>query len=240
MKYVYTGEFVEGIFLNRPNRFIAEVKLGDEEVIAHVKNTGRMKEILIPGKKVYLQKALNPNRKTKYDLISIEHGDRFINLDSQIPNKVIADAFLNNEIRGYENIDFLKREVTFQSSRLDMLVEKDNKKTYVEVKGVDLIKHNGHAMFPDAVTDRGIRHLRELRDLVELGHGAMVIFMIARDDAVDFRPHYEMDFKFSETFYEVIEKGVEARAYTTNVGYNYIELKKEVPILSKKEAFMSY
>lgn len=231
MKYIYDGNFIEGIFLNRPNRFIAEVDVNGKVVICHVKNTGRMTEILTPGKKCYIMEAKNLNRKTKYDLISIEHAGIIVNLDSQIPNKVIADGFLNSEIRGWENPDGILREVAVGKSRLDMKVVKGERQLFVEVKGVDLIKNKNHAMFPDAVTVRGTRHMRELEEIVKLGFDAMVIFLIAREDAIDFRPHYEMDPVFSDTFYEVLKTGVEARAYLTNVGYNFIELGKEIPIL---------
>ena len=231
MKYIYDGNFIEGIFLNRPNRFIAEVDVNGKVVICHVKNTGRMTEILTPGKKCYIMEAKNLNRKTKYDLISIEHAGIIVNLDSQIPNKVIADGFLNSEIRGWENPDGILREVAVGKSRLDMKVVKGERQLFVEVKGVDLIKNKNHAMFPYAVTVRGTRHLRELEEMVKLGFDAMVIFLIAREDAIDFRPHYEMDPIFSDTFYEVLETGVEARAYLSNVGYNFIELGKEIPIL---------
>lgn len=231
MRYIYDGKFLKGIFLNRPNRFIAEVEVDGEVLICHVKNTGRMTELLVPGKTCYIMKAKNLNRKTKFDLISIEHEGIIVNLDSQIPNKLISDAFLNGQIRGWENIDSLKREVTVGNSRLDIRVTRGKEKLFVEVKGVDLIKEGGHAMFPDAVTARASRHLRELEELVEAGHKSMVIFLIAREDAVDFRPHYEMDSVFSDTFYEVMESGVEARAYLSKVGYNYIELGREIPIL---------
>lgn len=239
MRYIYDGKFIEGIFLSRPNRFLAEVQVGKEIKVCHVKNTGRMTEILTPGKTCYIMEAKNPNRKTMYDLISIEHDGVIVNLDSQIPNRVVADAFLSNEVRNWENPDGIQREVTVGNSRLDMKVIKGSKELYVEVKGVDLIKKGNHAMFPDAITVRGSRHLRELEELVKLGHSAMVIFLIAREDAIDFRPHYEMDPVFARTFYEVLETGVEARAYLTNVGYNYIEFGKEIPILSKGEVFLT-
>lgn len=238
MRYIYDGNFIKGKFLSRPNRFIGEVEVNGEVLICHVKNTGRMTEILTPGKKCFIMEAKNPNRKTKYDLITIEHDGILVNLDSQIPNKVVADAFLNSEIRDWENPDGIQREVTVGKSRLDMKVLKGGEKLFVEVKGVDLIKDGNHAMFPDAVTIRGSRHLKELEELVRMGYKAMAIFLIAREDAVDFRPHFEMDPVFTKTFYEVLENGVQARAYLTKVGYNYIEFGKEIPILSKGEVFL--
>lgn len=237
MKYKYEGNILEGIFVSRPNRFIAHIQVGDEIVIAHVKNTGRMRELLIPGVICYLLESNNPNRKTKYDLISVWHKGLIINLDSQITNRVVADAFLNGEIYGWESPDLVKREVKVGNSRLDMRVDKGLDSLYVEVKGVDLVKENKRAMFPDAPTIRGTKHLRELEELVKMGNKAMVIFLIAREDPVDFRPHYEMDPLFSETFYNVIENGVESRAYLTKNEKNTIEFYKEIPILSRESAY---
>lgn len=234
MIYKYIGNMIEGKFVERPNRFIGHVEVDGEILICHIKNTGRMRELLIPGTKVYLLESTNPNRKTKYDLISIDHKGIIINLDSQIPNRIVADAFLNSEISGWENPDFLKREVKVGNSRLDMLVKKDNRSLYVEVKGVDLVKEKGLSMFPDAPTIRGTKHLRELETLVKEGHEAMVIFLIAREDPLYFRPNYSIDPLFSDTFYEVLSSGVQARSYLTKNTKDTVEFYKEIPILEKE------
>lgn len=229
MKYKYDGPIHKAIYLSRPNRFLAEIDLNGRIVEAHVKNTGRMREILKKGNTCYIMEAKNKNRKTKYDLITMVSDGEYINLDSQVPNRVISDAFLNSQIEGYENPSEIKREYTVGDSRLDMLVMKDEKRLYVEVKGVDLII-DGQARFPDAVTDRGSRHLRELEKINEMGYGAMVIFLVQRQDASSFRPHEERDPLFAETFYRVADSGVEARAYLTKVGPDYIELDRRIPI----------
>lgn len=195
-----------------------------------------MRELLVKGAICYIMEAKNSNRKTKYDFLSIDHKGRLINLDSQVPNKVIADGFLNGEIAGWKDIDSLKREVTVGSSRLDMVVEKCGEKLYVEVKGVDLMIGKGRASFPDAPTTRGSKHLKELISLVKAGAKAMVIFCLHRDDAYDFRPNYKMDPEFFNNFYDALEAGVEARAYTCKVGPNYIELDKEIKILNRDQA----
>lgn len=234
MRYTYDGNFIEGIFLNRPNRFIGEVQVGKETVICHVKNTGRMREILVPGKRCWLKEAENKNRKTKYDLISVEHDGIIVNADSQIPNKVIEDAFLNKEIKGYEDIISVKREYTVGDSRLDMKVTTEEGELFVEVKGVDLMLEKGHAKFPDAVTARGTKHLRELEKISKAGKDAMIIFLIVREDAIDFRPNYDMDPVFSNTFYEVLKSGVKARAYRAIAGPDFIEMDKEIPILPEE------
>lgn len=234
MRYTYDGNFIEGIFLNRPNRFIGEIQVGEETVICHVKNTGRMREILVPGKRCWLKEAENKNRKTKYDLISVEHDGIIVNADSQIPNKVIEDAFLNKEIKGYEDIISVKREYTVGDSRLDMKVTTEEGELFVEVKGVDLMLEKGHAKFPDAVTARGTKHLRELEKISKAGKDAMIIFLIVREDAIDFRPNYDMDPVFSNTFYEVLKSGVKARAYRAIAGPDFIEMDKEIPILPEE------
>lgn len=240
MKYIYPGEFVEGIFVERPNRFLARVDIVGKIEEVHVKNTGRMGEIVTPGKKVYLLKSQNPNRKTKYDLITIEHGGSFVNIDSQIPNKVVEMGFLGGRIRGWERVDSIKREVTIGSSRLDMMVEQNDQKLFVEVKGVDYIKEKGKSSFPGAPTERGRKHLLELERLVKEGHDAMVVFLAVREEAIDFRANFEIDPKFSEIFYRVLDSGVEARAYKAKMGYNYIEFGNEIPIVSKETALKDF
>lgn len=232
MIYKYEGIFHEAIFLSRPNRFLAEVDLEGEIVLAHVKNTGRMREILRPGTTCYIMEAKNPARKTKYDLISIFFQGAYINLDSQVPNIVVAEAFKNSEIRGYEDPDEVKREVSVGESRLDMRVSKGSRDLYVEVKGVDLIE-SGHAKFPDAITARGTKHLLSLENLVREGKEAMVVFLVQRNDALDFRPNYEMDPVFAQTLYRVKEAGVMIRVYLSQVGKDFIGLGKEIPLLDK-------
>lgn len=229
--YQYPGIFHQGIFLARPNRFIAEVQIHSEVVVCHVKNTGRMTELLVPGRTCYIMEALNPNRKTKYDLIAVEYEDTIVNLDSQVPNKVVEDAFLEGQIRSYEEATGVRREVTVGDSRLDMVVELGGRKLYVEVKGVDLLLGDGLAAFPDAPTTRGTKHLLSLKQLVEEGNEAMALFLIQREDVTSFRPYYERDPLFAKTFYEVVDAGVQARAYTCKVGPAYIDFGHEVEIL---------
>lgn len=234
MKYIYDGIFHEAIFISRLNRFLAEVLFNGNIVLAHVKNTGRMTELLVKGNICYIMEAKNSNRKTKYDLITIISDNQYINLDSQIPNKIIADAFENSQIEGYEKVINIKREYTIGSSRLDMKVDLEDRELYVEVKGVDLIK-DGLAMFPDAPTIRGTKHLLELEKIVKAGGEAMVIFLVARTDAKSFRPHFERDPVFADSFYKVINSGVQARVYLTNVGPNFIELSDRIPIKNINE-----
>lgn len=235
MTYIYDGEFLQAKFKNRPNRFIAELELNGQIVKAHVKNTGRLTDLLIPGVESYLMKAKNPNRKTKYDLISIRKNNRYVNLDSQVPNTLVKTAFLNNKIKGWENPDRVQSEVTIGNSRLDLLVEKNNKKLYVEIKSVDFLINERISAFPGAPTSRGRRHLEELEKIVAGGDSAMVFFLVVREEAEVFRPCYEIDKKFSHTLYKVLDYGVEARAYLTEIGPDYLVLKDQIPILHQDE-----
>lgn len=230
MLYEYGGVFHQATYLSRPNRFLAEVNLNGDLVLAHVKNTGRMKELLKEGNTCYIREADNPGRKTKYDLITIEASGVLVNLDSQIPNQVISDGFKEGLIRGYPRAKSIKREFTLGDSRLDMKVDFDDKELFVEVKGVDLLRPDGVAMFPDAVSQRATKHLLSLESLVEEGKEAMVVFLIQRADAKAFTPHVERDPVFAETFRRVLDSGVDARAYLSHVGRDYIGLGQEVMI----------
>lgn len=174
MKY---DNVVSGIFLARPNRFIAHVIVDGEEQVCHVKNTGRCAELLIKGVEVFLQKASNPDRKTKYDLIAVRKGDRIVNIDSQAPNKVAAEFIPQL----YPELINLKPEAGFGSSRLDFKVDFADCIRYIEVKGVTL-EADGIAMFPDAPTERGVKHLNELIHCVELGYKATALFIIQMTD----------------------------------------------------------
>ena len=157
----YAG-MVPGIFLKRPNRFIAHIEIGGREEICHVKNTGRCRELLPAGAEVYCQTATNPERKTKYDLITVKKGNRLINMDSQAPN-IAAGEWL--AAGGLGNICELKPETTHGNSRFDFSFMKDGKKCFLEVKGVTL-ENDGVCAFPDAPTERGAKHLRELAQAV--------------------------------------------------------------------------
>ena len=161
MKY---NNIVEGKFLERPNRFISYCEIDNNIEKVHVKNTGKCKELLIPNCKVYLEESDNPNRKTKYSLIAVQKDNRLINMDSQVPNKVVYEAILNNKISlpGLEeDIFYIKPEKTYENSRFDIYIETENKRAFIEVKGVTL-EEDDIVMFPDAKTERGVKHINEL------------------------------------------------------------------------------
>ena len=222
----------EGIFLNRPNRFNAKVILNNEEMVVHVPNTGRCREILKEGTKIFLREELNPNRKTKYDLIAAMKGDILINIDSQIPNKVVNEALQNKKIETLHKYSKINREKTFGKSRFDfkLSTEDEEEVYYLEVKGVTL-EDNGHCKFPDAPTERGARHILELIEAKNQGYGAGILFLIQLDNVKTFSPNDDTDPEFSNALRLAKEKGVDILAYNCTVDINSIELNNEVDII---------
>ena len=163
------------VFLERPNRFIAYVELNGQKETVHVKNTGRCAELLVPGASVYIQRSANPDRKTKWDLIAVEKGSRMINMDSQIPNRVVQEWIEGGAL--FENVTQIRPETTWGNSRFDLYVEAGERKIFIEVKGVTL-ERDGVCLFPDAPSDRAVKHLEELARAVKEGYEAYVFFVI--------------------------------------------------------------
>ncbi len=195
----------EGRFCARPNRFIAEIEMNGGTEICHVKNTGRCKELLTPGVKVLVQKAENPERKTKYDLISVFKNGKLINMDSQAPNKVFLEWVKKEEY--FQNITLIKPECKYQNSRFDFYIEADGKRHFVEVKGVTL-EEDGVLMFPDAPTERGIKHIRELMNAVDEGYGGHIFFVAQMEECKYFTPNQKTHPAFAKALCEAERKGV--------------------------------
>ncbi len=211
MKY---NNIIKAEFLRRPNRFIAEVKLGGENLTVHVKNTGRCRELLTRGAAVYLEKADNFSRKTAYDLVAVEkirkNGEKIlVNMDSQAPNKIAAEWIPISGL--FSQSAKIRREVKYGNSRFDLMVNDSGKDSFIEVKGVTL-EENGVAMFPDAPTERGVKHLRELISAVKEGYGAAIIFIIQMKGVSAFRPNGKTHPEFAETLREAAENGVKLYA----------------------------
>lgn len=222
---------VRAKFIRRPNRFQGYVNLNGEELMVHVPNTGRCKEILLTGSTVILREEGNPSRKTAYDLIAGYKGDKLINIDSQIPNKVVEEALLLKRIEKLKNFDVVEREKTFGNSRFDFKLANSVTSTeyYLEVKGVTL-EVNGKTMFPDAPTERGTKHIMELVEAKKKGIGAGVLFLIQLDGVDYFTPHDEMDKVFGNALRYAHENGVDVLAYECNVTENSITLYKQVQV----------
>lgn len=232
MKY---KKIVEGIFLKRPNRFIAQVTIQGQEETVHVKNTGRCKEILVPGAKIILEDCShNLNRKTRYSIIAVWKEDMLVNMDSQVPNQVVFDAINENKIKGLEDLTYLQREVTFGNSRFDIYFENQDIKGFIEVKGATLENH-GISMFPDAPTERGTKHVLEMIEAVKKGYRGIIFFLIQMKGPKVFRLNWEMDEKFSEAIKLASRNGVEIMAYDSIVRDNsiYIDRQVEIDLISK-------
>ncbi len=222
MKY---SNIKQAVFLNRPNRFIAFVRLNGTEVVCHVKNTGRCRELLVPGSTVYIQESDNANRKTKYDLITVEKEGRLINMDSQAPNQVVGE-FLPTM---FPNGTIFRQEVRFGNSRLDHYVENEGRQIYMEVKGVTL-EENGVARFPDAPTERGEKHLRELVECVRQGHEAAIFFVIQMSGIRYFEPNDATDPAFGRALRDAYREGVRVIARECSVDVDSIVLGDVVEV----------
>lgn len=223
---------IEGIFLSRPNRFIAKVAINGKEETVHVKNTGRCRELLIKGSKVYLSVSDNPERKTKYDLISVikekENGNSiFVNMDSQIPNDVVEEWLKAGKL--FSPSAEIRREVKKGDSRFDFYVCDRERKAFIEVKGVTL-ENDGIALFPDAPTVRGIKHINELIACKEEGFEAYIIFVIQMKGVKLFTPNTLMQAEFTAALKRAKKCGVNILAYDSIVTENSIALDKEITI----------
>ena len=216
-----------GIFLARPNRFIAHIEIDGAVEICHVKNTGRCRELLIPGCTVWCQRSDNPNRKTKFDLIAVQKGGRLINMDSQAPNKAAGEWLASG---GLGDISDLRAEVKHGDSRYDFSFVKDGKQCFLEVKGCTL-EEDGICAFPDAPTERGAKHIRGLTAAVRDGYGAYILFVIQMSDVKYIRPHDETDPAFGAALREAAQNGVHVLAMDCAVTPDTMQIR--LPVLVK-------
>ena len=222
MKY---GKMVSGTFLSRPNRFIAHVSIDGQEEIVHVKNTGRCRELLPHGAQVWCEESANPNRKTKYDLITVRKGERLINMDSQAPNTAVREWLLSGGLGPVEN---LKPESFHGDSRYDFSFTLEGQPCLMEVKGVTL-ENDGVCAFPDAPTQRGVRHLRGLTEAVKEGYQAFVLFVIQMADVKYLHPNDATDPAFGAALREAAENGVTVLAMDCAVTEDEMHLR--LPVL---------
>ena len=221
------ANMVPGVFLARPNRFIAHVEIDGKVETVHVKNTGRCRELLPAGAEVFCQKADNPNRKTGYDLITVRKGHRLINMDSQAPNAAAREWLLAGGLGEIEN---LKPETFLGDSRFDFSFTKDGKICYLEVKGVTL-ENDGVCAFPDAPTERGAKHLRGLTEAVKEGYGAYVLFVVQMGDVKYLHPNDATDPHFGAALREAAAGGVTVMAVDCNITVDSMTIGKEIPVI---------
>lgn len=230
MKY---RNITKGKFLSRPNRFIAQVELQGQVETVHVKNTGRCRELLIPGVEVILEKSDNPSRKTGYDLIAVNKKGNWINMDSQIPNKAAEEWLMKGELFPEEIT--VHREKTYGNSRFDLHVESPCRKAFLEVKGVTL-EEDGIARFPDAPTKRGVKHIQELIHCLEDGYEAYLLFVIQMKGIQRFEPNWKTHPQLGEALIQAREAGVKLLAYDCLVTENSIVVENPVPILLEEQS----
>ncbi|MBQ9112047.1 MAG: DNA/RNA nuclease SfsA [Clostridia bacterium] len=226
------NNIVSARFVSRPNRFIAMVDIGGEVCTAHVKNTGRCRELLTSGCEVWLDVSDNLQRKTKYDLIAVKKQrdglpDLIINMDSQIPNAAVCEWLPRSGLFSADAV--LRREVNYGSSRFDIRVEDGQRKAFIEVKGVTL-EQNGIAMFPDAPTQRGIKHLTELANSLRDGYEAYVVFVIQMKGVHEFRPNDITHKAFGDSLRRAASEGVRIIAVDCNVTPDSIKIDSEIKI----------
>lgn len=222
MKYDNT---VKGIFLERPNRFIAYCEIRGRTELCHVKNTGRCKELLVKGAMVILQEFSDTARKTKFDIIAVYKNGKLINMDSAAPNKA-AWEFIPELLGG---VDYLKPEYVFGSSRIDFYAEKSGEKYLIEVKGCTL-EQDGVCLFPDAPTERGLKHVIELTSAKKLGYHSIILIVIQIDNVKYFTPNYATHFQFGTALKTAAEQGVEVIAVKCRVTENSMVIDGFVPV----------
>lgn len=232
MKY---SKIKEGIFLSRPNRFIAKVLIEGREETAHVKNTGRCRELLQSGATIYLEDHEGDmrSRKTRFSLVAVEKGVRLVNMDSQAPNKVVAEGLASGTIvlpEFEEGLTYIKSESSFADSRFDFYVEgRNGRRGYIEVKGVTL-EDQDTVRFPDAPTERGVKHIKELCKARKEGFLSYVIFVVQMKDVSFFEPNDETHYAFGEALREAASKGVYVLAYDCLVGKDSMEIKDRIEV----------
>lgn len=227
------NKVIKAKFIERPNRFIAYCDINGDIEKVHVKNTGRCRELLNFGCTVYLEESDNPNRKTKYSLIAVEKGNRLINMDSQVPNKVIYEGLESKNIilpDIDEDIMLIKPEKTYGNSRFDIYLETKNKRAFIEIKGVTL-EEDGIVKFPDAKTERGIKHIKELIEAKKNGYYCYIIFLIQMNNVLYFTPNNKMHKELGDALIEAKNNGVQILAYDSVVKNNSINVNKQVEVI---------
>ena len=217
---------VTGIFRSRPNRFIAHVDIGGQDTVCHVKNTGRCKELLVPGAAVFCQHFDSETRKTKYDLITVQKGGRLINMDSQAPNAAAKEWLLSG---GLGEVSSLRPETVHGDSRFDFSFVKNGKTCFLEVKGVTL-ENDGICAFPDAPTQRGVKHLQGLTRAVREGFGGYVLFVIQMSDVKYLRPNDATDPAFSQALRKAAAAGVQVLAMDCRITEDSMVIQNPVEV----------
>jgi sugar fermentation stimulation protein A len=224
------GGWVEGRFLARDNRFRVTVEIDGVEAKAHLPNSGRLGELLVPGRRAMLLERYAPGRQTRYDLALVQLEGQWISVDARLPNDLVEEALDSDSLPSLSGYTTRRREVGFGASRLDFLLQADGRRPcLLEVKSVTLVL-DGLACFPEAVTARGRRHVNELAEALAAGYRAMVLFVVQRADAEGMRPHDESDPRFGQVLRQAARRGVEVEAYACQVKPGRIAIDRQLPV----------
>lgn len=221
---IHVGNLIEAHFTERVNRFLCTVLLNGKAVDVHLHDPGRLKELLLPESAVLLREENNPHRKTRYDLVGVYTGGVLVSCDSRVPNRLVNQALHERAIPELPDYSTIMPEYTYGHSRIDFCLDE---KILIEVKGVSLVR-NGTALFPDAPTERGRKHLQTLVSALKNGFRSYIFFVIQRPDAHRFSPNAETDPAFADTLEKAVKKGVNILVYTSEFVGNYIYLKEPI------------
>lgn len=228
---MYLGDdLVEARFIRRVNRFLAVVDLKGREEGIHVANSGRMRELFVPGATVWVKPIYGEGRKTAYDLALVEAAGTMVSADARLPNALVAEAIASELLNDFGSPRHINRESTFGESRIDLMLETESGRHYVEVKSVTLVEQ-GVGLFPDSPTSRGAKHLNTLSEAVRAGHRASVVFVIQRPDATAFAANEPADPALAEALFRATACGVDALAYNCFVSHREVRLHRKLPII---------
>ena len=226
---LYKGEFVEGQFIRRPNRFLTVVMIDGQEEYAHLPNPGRLEELMLPGAAVALRKESGLSRKTRYTLVMVYKDGLLVSLDTMFPNKLAEEAIQNREIKEFQEYRFIRREAQYKNSRFDLLLSKGETPCFVEVKSVSMVRDR-LAMFPDAPTVRGTKHVHHLMEAMDEGYEAAILFLVQRNDADKFTSNDDTDPKFGDALREAQSYGVKLYAYICEISIGRIKVDRRIGI----------
>lgn len=216
-------------FIDRANRFVCRVEVNGREEKAHLPNSGRLRELLSPGRRVYLVETASPARRTRYDMLLADIDGLLVSLDARLPNDLVDEALLKRTLAPFREYDTVRREITYGDSRFDFMLQRGGQLCYVEVKSITLVE-GGRGLFPDAPTLRGRRHVEGLVQARQEGHGAAAVFVIQRPDAASFSPNDATDPDFGRALREARQAGVGVYAYRCRVSLKEIAIEDEVPV----------
>jgi len=235
-EYTMPHRLQEAVFISRPNRFLLRCRLLQQpgEIEAHLPDPGRLKELLIPGARLLIRKAESASRRTQWSVAMVYQGDTLVSINSSLPNQFMREAFTHGQVPGFEGCRLIKAEYTLGRHRYDFLLEKDGKPQIVEVKGVSLVEE-GHALFPDAVTERGRSHVQHLGEMDPGEYDRHLVFIVQRSDASRFSPHARRDPAFASALLQALQRGLQIRIFSLDFRLPQIKFHSQLPFIPDRD-----